>query len=496
MAFNSLQYLLFLPVAFLLFYCIAHRWRWLILLLASACFYAALRVPHLLLALSFVAVITYFVGIGLDKNKVAGLRRMLFWGGIGANLLVLISLKYLPFLTKNLNALFGSYSWGFSFPQSTILVSIGASYFVFQAISYLTDIYLEIAEPEKHFGYFALYLSFFPKLLQGPIERANDLLPQLRAKYEFHYDNMRFGLLTFAWGLFKKVVIADRLALFVDQAYGNVHSFSGLSLLVATYFYAFQIYFDFSGYTDMALGAARIFNIRLTQNFNSPYLATSIADFWRRWHISFSRWILDYIFKPLQMRLRNLRNAGTAIALLATFLVSGIWHGAGWGFVIWGFLHGLCLAVSVFYKPLQKTIYKKICLDKTFIQRMWQTIATFHLVCFAWIFFRAGNTADAFYIIASIFRDIPHSLNIFTNWTLMERCLLFDINKKEYLILLMGIFYVLAVGIIKAISARHSVEDFMNNKPVFMKWLVYYGLIFSIIMLGLYNGGNFIYYQF
>ncbi len=211
-------------------------------------------------------------------------------------------------------------------------------------------------------------------------------------------------MLIFAWGLFKKVVVADRLALFVNAVYGDVHVYTGLPLVLATWFYAFQLYFDFSGYTDMALGSARLFNINLTQNFNSPYLATSVAEFWRRWHISFSRWILDYIFKPLQMAWRDWRTAGTAASLVVTFLASGIWHGVSWGFVVWGGLHGVYLATSVYYRPWQKKIHKALGITKSPLLKVWQTVVTFNLVCFAWIFFRANSLSDAFYIIGNLFR--------------------------------------------------------------------------------------------
>src|SRR6185369_1442449 len=322
MSFNSLKYFLFLPIVYLIFYCVGERARWCVLLGASLLFYAALNVPYLLVAVLLVAIATYAFGIWLDYAESAKSKRVLLWGGIATNVLILVVMKYLPFISENLKALSTILSLDAQIQPIKAFVAIGVSYYIFQAISYLFDIYLEIEKPERHFGYFALYLTFFPKLLQGPIERAADLLPQLKAKYEFIYDNMRFGMLLFTWGLFKKVVIADRLGLYVDAVYQDVHAFTGLPLLLATYAYALQIYMDFSGYTDMALGSALLFNINLTQNFNSPYLAISVAYFWRRWHITFSRWIFDYIFKPLQMQWRNWKKWGTATALIVTFLVS------------------------------------------------------------------------------------------------------------------------------------------------------------------------------
>jgi D-alanyl-lipoteichoic acid acyltransferase DltB (MBOAT superfamily) len=335
----------------------------------------------------------------MGQADAAGTRSRLLWSGIAINLVILALMKYLPFLLASRGfpaAIFGMADG--ARPLGTLL-AIGVSYYVFQAISYLVDIYLELAEPEEHFGHFALYLAFFPKLLQGPIERAGDLLPQLKGKLELDFFS---GLPLFLWGLFKKVVIADRIAIYVNAVYNNAEHHSGLSLLLATYVYAVQIYCDFSGYTDMALGTAKMLGINLTQNFNRPYFATSIADFWRRWHISFSRWILDYIFKPLQMQWREGRNWGTAAALLVTFLVSGIWHGASWGFVVWGLLHGLYLACSVFYRPYQKMLHKALGIEKTGLLKAWQMFVTFNLASFAWIFFRADSLGGAWMILEKI----------------------------------------------------------------------------------------------
>ena len=398
MPFNSFTYALFLPLVYLLFRLAGNRVRWAVLLAASLAFYGALDAPYLPAALTLVALTSYAAGLGLAAVRGDGARRLVFWGAVAANLLILFTLKYLP----SLRELFPGAT-----PPMGAYAAIGVSYYVFQAISYLSDVYLELEQPERHFGYFALYLAFFPKLLQGPIERAGDLLPQLKSRYAFDYQRARLGLVLFAWGLFKKIVVADRLALFVNGVYGDVHAAVPIASLLATYAYALQIYLDFSGYTDMALGSAQLFNIELTDNFNRPYLATSVADFWRRWHISFSRWILDYLFKPLQMQWRNLGNTGTACALVATFLASGIWHGARWGFVVWGGLHGLYLAVSVFYRPWQRRLHKALSLEKSRVLRLWQIFATFHLVSFAWIFFRAGSLGDAATVIGSICRLSP-----------------------------------------------------------------------------------------
>jgi D-alanyl-lipoteichoic acid acyltransferase DltB (MBOAT superfamily) len=479
MFFNSFEYLLFMPLVFLLFFVTADRWRWLLLLGASLMFYSALGTGYLLFVLFAVTVFTFLIGRLLGRADGEGTRRRLLWCGVIGNVAILVAMKYLPFLSESIRLLVELFAFPFQTQHLAVLVSIGVSYYVFQAISYLNDIYLEIEEPEGHFGYFFLYMGFFPKLMQGPIERAGDLLPQLKQPFRFDYENMRSGALLFATGMFKKVVIADRLGIYVDAVYGDLGSFTGLPLIAATYVYAFQIYFDFSAYTDMALGIARLFNIRLTDNFNSPYLATSVADFWRRWHITFSRWILDYIFKPLQMRWRNAGSTGTALALLVTFLVSGVWHGAGWGFVVWGLLHGLYMACSVFYRPYQKKWHQRFGLIRTRRLKLWQIFVTFNLVSFAWIFFRAGSFADALYVVS-------HLLDFSGNQNL-----LFSGFREYELGIVLG-------GILSYYACRYlytSRADLFASRT-WLRWSVYYYICIVSLLFCVKRTSGFIYFGF
>ena len=459
------------------------------LLAASLSFYAALRAPYLPAVLMLVAATTYAFGIWLDGAKGPRTRRTLLWSGVAVDLLILVLMKYLPFLRDTLKSLSTLPSPAIPSQPVTVLVAIGVSYYVFQALSYLFDVYLEIEKPERHFGYFALYLAFFPKLMQGPIERAGDLIPQLKGEYRFNYHNMRLGMLLFIWGLFKKAVIADRLGLYVDAVYGDLHAFTGLPLLLATYTYAFQIYLDFSGYTDMALGSALLFNIKLTRNFNSPYLATSVADFWRRWHITFSRWILDYIFRPLQMRWRNWKNWGSALALVLAFLVSGIWHGASWGFVAWGGLHGLYMACSIFYRPYQKKLHKALGVEKTGALKCWQIVVTFNLVSFAWVFFRAATLNDAWYIVTNI-------VNIKTTYLPIAR-----VGMVNYLktVILMGQnrydLLPLALIPLAIFALRQETMLAVLRGGIWRRWLIYYALLASVWILNI-STGKFIYFDF
>jgi alginate O-acetyltransferase complex protein AlgI len=496
MVFNSLNYFLFLPVVFFANYFSRDSYRWLILLVASFVFYAALKAPHLILVLLLVTTISFFTGIWIDRSESQDGKRYLLWGGIAANVLVLAVLKYLSFLTQNLNAFLNLFAPGLSVPLSKTIISIGVSYFVFQAISYLIDIYLEIETPERHFGHFTLYMSFFPKILQGPIERGRDLLPQLKQPYVFNYDNVKAGMILFAWGLFKKVVIADRLGFFVNTVYDNVQAYTGLPLLLATWLYAFQLYFDFSGYTDMALGTARMFNVQLTQNFNSPYLANSVADFWRRWHISFTSWILDYIFKPLQMKWRRRQTYGTAAAVFVTFLISGIWHGAAWGFIVWGGLHGLYLSMSLFWKPYQKKLYKLLKIEKTWLLKVWQTVVTFQLVCFAWIFFRATSLNDAKYVVTHLFSSTEQGTNLNSFKEYIERNIFLGQSSREFCVALLCLVFAAFVSIVVHKSGKRDFSSYFEGRPLLFRWAIYYALLFSIIVFAVFETSTFIYYKF
>jgi alginate O-acetyltransferase complex protein AlgI len=495
MPFNSLKYFLFLPIVYLVFYFVRDRARWCVLLAASLLFYASLNLPYLLVVLILTTMTTYGFGIWIYQTNRPNAKFTLLWSGIAINVLILVVMKYLPFLSENLKVLLTFFSFDINVPAINVIAAIGVSFYIFQALSYLFDIYLEKEKPERHFGYFALYLAFFPKLVQGPIERSADLIPQLKTRYEFNYNNMRSGMLQFIWGLFKKVVIADRLGIFTNTVYDNVHSYQGLSLLIATYFYAFQIYMDFSGYTDMALGSARMFNINLSRNFNSPYLATSVIDFWRRWHISFSRWILDYIFKPLQMQWRDWKSWGTAGALVITFLISGIWHGASWGFVIWGGLHGLFMACAVFYKPYQQKLHKALGIEKGRLLKTIQIVATFHLVCFSWIFFRAKDLNSAWYIVTHIFNLKAAFANYETFSSFLVRNIFMD-QTREFFIVLLSFILTATVSIVVNRTKNNSFSDFLEKRSLPVRWGLYIALTCSIIVFAVYESSTFIYYQF
>jgi len=467
MVFTSLPFYLFLPLVYLIFCVSAPAFRWVVLLVASYLFYAALRAPLLILALAFTTVASYWAGVRMGRVHGERQRQQALWLGVGSCALTLVGIKAMARWASLTDSGQGALH---------LATSIGVSYFTFQAIAYLADVYLETQEPERHFGLHALSLAFFPKLMQGPIERAGRLLHQFRLPYAFDYSAMRSGLVLFAWGFFKKVVLADRLAQYADAVFGHVHGYSGLPLLLGTYAYALQIYFDFAGYTDMARGIARLFGIQLMENFNRPYASRSIPEFWRRWHISFSTWILDYLFKPMQMAWRDRGQAGTALALMAAFLISGLWHGVSWGFLAWGGLHGAYLVASLLSRGLRKRVTARFKQQRWL--PAWQVFVTFHLVCLAWVFFRAETLRDAFYLL----RNLSLAPG---DW----KGLLLSQGKWEFLMLVIGGAGFLALDWLRPAEATYF------RRPLAVRWFGYAALMAGCRFLAV-SSGSFIYFGF
>ncbi len=491
MFFDSLTYMLFVPVVWLVYQFVPDKQRWSVLFAASVLFYASLGAPLLILAWVGVVVVSYWCGLGIARVQEEAVKKRILWSGIAANIVILCGIKYLRVLVETwTQAPVAGPKWSHYF------VTLGVSYYTLQGISYLVDVYLETVTPESHLGRFALYLGFFPKVLQGPIERAGDFLPQLKFPYRCVYDDVRSGLLLFAWGLFKKEAVANRLAVYVNTVYGDVHGYAGVTLILATYMYAIQILADFSGYTDMALGVARMFGIRLTQNFNSPYFATSIIDFWRRWHISFSRWILDYIFKPLQMQWRGAKTYGTAAALMLTFLFSGLWHGASWNFVVWGALHGVYLSASVLFMPWRDWLDEKLGFGGHPVRRFIRLVVTFNLVAFSWIFFRANSVQDGWYVATHLGSGVTtyiaavatHSHQL-THLKYLWDPLLMEKGLRSFILATLSVLAMLAGNYLKK---RVSVRQ----QPAWVRWPIYSSLLLALFYLSVYDDIGFVYFQF
>lgn len=498
MTFSSLPFFLFSLLVVIVYAVSVARYRWMILLVASWFFYGCLLEPHLLAILAIVTGVSYYCGVLIADSACPSKGRKLLYLGICSNVALLVAVKYLPVLLHEFQGFSGLFPTTTQAMFNSPIITIGVSYYVFQGISYLVDVYYETLVPERHLGKFALFMSFFPKILQGPIERGGMLLPQLQTLKDFNVQNVRIGLNLFLWGLFKKVVIADRIAAFIDPFFSHPHDYSPLSLLVAVYLFAFQIYYDFSGYTDMALGIARCFNICLTQNFNAPYASTSIAEFWRRWHISFSSWILDYIFKPLQMRWRDVKVWGTPLALMVAFLISGIWHGAGLNYVIWGGLHGVYLCTNVLLGKRKQKMYKRLGWEKSHLLVLWKRIITFHLVCLAWIFFRFPTVSDALYVVTSI----PMKLLSPGFWTNVWSNQSFPDDFMQGLFVSIGL--VICATVLNALGRRWPFSEesdqsgglsWIDRLPAVVQGLSY-GVLLYVVLLHGKRMDSFIYMQF
>ena len=488
MLFNSLEFALFFPVVTILFFLLPHRFRWLLLLLASCFFYMFFK-PVYILILVFTIVIDYYAGLWIAKQPDKRKKKRLLLLSIFANVGVLVVFKYYNFLAGNVNLLLKDFHTNDSIPLLKILLPIGLSFHTFQAMSYTIEVYRGNQQPEKHFGIYALYVMFYPQLVAGPIERPQNILHQFHEEKKFNYENMRSGLILIAWGLFKKVVIADRLALFVNQAYINPYEYKGLPLIISTVFFAFQIFCDFSGYSDIAIGSAQCMGYKLMTNFNRPYLATSIGEFWRRWHISLSTWFRDYVYIPM---------GGSKVAkprwyfnLLIVFLISGAWHGANWTFVVWGLLHGIYLVTEneLFEKfPRLKNAGSHTAV---FIKRS----VVFILVAIAWVFFRAQDMSQALYVISHFFSGLPAQLKMVVSNLNYARLSLLYVNQNGFEFFV-AIIAILGMMLVHRLQGRERVDDWLTHKPVAFRWPVYYALVIIFICFGIFNRSEFIYFQF
>ncbi|MFL5763728.1 MAG: MBOAT family O-acyltransferase [Bacteroidia bacterium] len=390
MLFNSFAFAVFFILVTSLYFIIPYKYRWLLLLAASCYFYMAF-IPYYILILGGTIVIDYFAGILIEGAPRGAKRKLFLVMSLVANIGVLAVFKYYNFFMDNINSMSGA-----SLPLLSIILPIGLSFHTFQAMSYTIEVYRGNFRAERHFGIYALYVMFYPQLVAGPIERPQNILPQLRKKNDLDYTRIAAGLKQMLWGFFKKIVIADRLAVVVNSVYDSPGKFDGGSVLIATYFFAFQIYCDFSGYSDIAIGAAKVMGYDLMENFRTPYVSRSIREFWERWHISLSTWFRDYLYIPLGgnrvVKWRWYYN------LFIVFIVSGFWHGANWTFIVWGALHGFYLVVSILLGRKERK-------ENDFsakVVRCGRILLTFHLVVFAWIFFRAKNMTEAMLIIKKL----------------------------------------------------------------------------------------------
>lgn len=496
MLFNSLHFLFFFPVVTACYYALPHGYRWILLLAASCYFYMAF-VPAYILILLFTITVDYAAGLAIERSA-GRTRRLFLFASLAANVGVLAVFKYLQFLTGNLEALARFLHWNYSLHTLEIILPIGLSFHTFQAISYTIEVYRRNHPAERHIGLLALYVLFYPQLVAGPIERPGRLLPQLRREHAFDYEMVTDGLKLMLWGFFKKVVIADRLALLVGPVYDAPADYPPIALVLATLFFAWQIYCDFSGYSDIAVGAAQVMGFTLTQNFRRPYFSGTLAEFWHRWHISLSTWFRDYVYIPLGgSRTTPLR---WQLNVLAVFLLSGLWHGANWTFVAWGGLHGVYLVASIRTRRFRADLARLSRLDRApGLRKAFQVLVTVSFVSFAWIFFRAGSLAAALAFVRHLLSFSLHDLGLFAlmfSSAAARRALGLETDTFGRGELLGLALSVLLLEGVQVLQERASVRATLRRQPVMVRWALYYGALAWILTFGEFGNREFIYFQF
>ncbi len=470
MLFNSLQFIFFFIVVTLAYFSLPHRGRIWLLLLASCYFYAVFQ-PIYILILFVTIVVDYFAGIWIE-NAHGRKRKWLLVLSLISNIGFLAYFKYYNFFVENINTIFFHFGSTTQLALLKILLPIGLSFHTFQAMSYTIEVYRGNEKAEKDFAIYALYVMFYPQLVAGPIERPQNVLWQFHKNFSCDFGNLKAGLMRMAWGMFKKVVIADRLAMVVDYSYDNPYDHNGLTLLVATIFFTFQIYCDFSGYSDIAIGAARVMGFKLMENFEAPYFSKSISEFWRRWHISLSGWFRDYLYIPLGgYRVGEFRKY---FNLFFVFMMSGLWHGAAWTYIVWGALHGVYLVMAELRKR-----YIPVKAEKYFSEKIINTFNlsfTFLLVMITWVFFRAKGMSNAKVILSKILHLEKYSSVVASPFSLNE---------------MLFCWFLIALLLLKD---RFQMQIRTENSTQF--YLKFTVLVVLCYFFGVFTSNQFIYFQF
>jgi len=484
MLFNSFSFAIFLPIVFTLYWVLnkqSLRFQNLLLLVASYYFYACWDWRFLFLLL-FSTLLDFFTGLKMSSAETAPKRKFWFWLSVSINLGFLGVFKYYNFFALSFAEALSNVGLQVNPWTLKVILPVGISFYTFHGLSYVIDIYKGKIKPEKNLIDYSLFVSFFPLLVAGPIERATHLLPQFKNKRVFNYSQSVDGLRQILWGLFKKVVIADNCAVYANSIFNNPYDYSGSTLLLGAIFFSFQIYGDFSGYSDIALGTARLFGIELLKNFSFPYFSRDIAEFWRRWHISLSTWFKDYLYIPLGgskggnwLKVRN---------TFAIFLVSGFWHGANWTFIIWGLLNALYIIPSIVFNT-NRTNLDIVAKGKILpsVKDVLQLLSTFSLTVFAWIFFRSEKLSDAFGYISGLFNY---------NRFFPLNGLFSDLPNLSKSITFLLIFFFATEWIYRE---RNFALEKLNLKYN-LNWVFYTLLLFLVIFFGEFNQTEFIYFQF
>lgn len=487
MLFNSLTFLIFLVCILSLYYILPYKYKWYLLLIGSCIFYMAWRIEFIFLIL-FSSFFNYYIGLLIEKYE--DKSKTILTTGLIINFVILFIFKYSIFINHSFMSIYNYFNISYPIKDFDIVLPMGISFYTFQATSYTIDIYRKRYKAEKNILKVTLYIMFFPQLVAGPIERADNLLNQLFLNHKFNIYNISMGIKIMLIGYFKKIVIADRIAILVNTVYNSPYDYNGISFIIATIFFAIQLYCDFSGYSDIAIGCAKLFNINLMENFKSPYFSKSIKEFWTRWHISLSTWFKDYLYISLGGNRKGIIR--TYFNLMITFLVSGIWHGANWTFILWGGLNGFYQIIGDLKNRFLKSInfnIKNKYINSFF--NIFRILITFSLICFSLIFFRANTVKDAFYIINNLFSDIQNVNNIQYLYNISTQL---GLNIFE---ILMATACIIILFIIEIFEYKQRIYITLNKLPFIIRFIFYYIITIIILSMGVFNNaGQFIYFQF
>lgn len=502
MLFNSIEFLLFFPTVVLAYFLIPGKARMYWLLVVSYVFYMGWN-PEYALLLLFSTAVTWVSGLLIGRSRARvekarqdgvhcrDLSRLWVVVCLVINLGILFFFKYFDFTVTNLNSLLALIGRDPIRPGFSVLLPVGISFYIFQALSYTIDVVRGDVRVEKNFFKYAVFVSFFPQLVAGPIERSSHLLEQFDTPHTFSMKNLRDGLLMMLWGFFQKLVIADRAAIFVNEVFNSCEYYSGFTVVLAAMLFAVQIYGDFAGYSCIAIGAGQVMGFELMRNFTQPYFAVSVSDFWRRWHISLSTWFRDYLYIPLGGNRKG--TVRKYLNQMIVMLVSGLWHGAAWTYVIWGGLNGLMEVIGGATKSFRSNLRQQLGVNESSLStRVGKALVTFLLIDLTWIFFRANSVEDAFYIVGSLFRG--WDANVLIDGSLLR----LGLDQTEWIALGIGLAVLLMVGIMN--ERGMNILDSLSRQQLWFRWLVYLVLLFAVLLLGIYGPGfeasAFIYFQF
>jgi D-alanyl-lipoteichoic acid acyltransferase DltB (MBOAT superfamily) len=504
MQFNSPEFIIFLPAVVIGFYILPHTWRWIWLCMAGCWFFA--RIPLFALPLLLTALVEYSMAILIERSRIRGSGKMGMYRAIGVifPLALLAFFKYLPYCTQTAAGAASFFHLNFDPSAGSVILPLGISYYTLQGISYITEVKRGTMAAERHFGFFLLYFLFFPKLTAGPIERPY-FLSQFHEKHCLEYENVSAGLKIIVLGLFKKLVVADRVGVIVNEVYSNASSYHGIYLMLATALFAVQIYCDFSGYTDIARGSARLMGFRLMENFKYPYGSTSLSEYWRRWHISLSTWFRDYLYIPMGgSRVGRCRWYAN---LFTVFIVSGFWHGSGWNFIAWGAFHGMMMMFGSATGRAREKLAHSLGIDAfPRLHRALKTATTASLVCVAWVFFRAESITRALSIVRRIACGIGDIANALFRFDSAYLASITDIARYHTILGFSRDMYRPEMLIAAASTALlwlfnflHKRLDFwerLSGKNALLRWAFYGSLITAILLFGMFTSEQFIYFRF